>query len=370
MVSNQLPNIAAAAHSQRQNALYASSPSHPAIIMPTTQAPAPVTSIPDHVKESEVNDKASPIELASATMLAYDGASSTANQPQAQVQGNFADPSLAFGPESGVDLTSIGMNELSAMMNQQTELFSSASNPTDTTQPQDLNLFNESTGPSTTVTPGTQAETEKLIASISQAPAEQPTNAEEPKTDSNADQTQGDVNSLFASLQPTTQQEVPSTQTAETTAQNFNFDFGTAEGGDVDLSELAGLFSDAEVQAGAAALGGDGAAEQPTSVAPPTAGAEQNVQQSTQAEQQQAAPETQVPQPDFQMQTAQVSQPDFQIQSDPTIQNDGQSNAGGEGIQGDIGDLGAINFDEFNFGDSDMPNVEGDEFESLFAEFK
>lgn len=34
------------------------------------------------------------------------------------------------------------------------------------------------------------------------------------------------------------------------------------------------------------------------------------------------------------------------------------------------GDFANIDFDEFNFDDDSMPNVDGDEFASLFAEFK
>jgi hypothetical protein len=34
------------------------------------------------------------------------------------------------------------------------------------------------------------------------------------------------------------------------------------------------------------------------------------------------------------------------------------------------GDFSAIDFEDFNFDDGSMPNVDGDEFASLFAEFK
>lgn len=41
-----------------------------------------------------------------------------------------------------------------------------------------------------------------------------------------------------------------------------------------------------------------------------------------------------------------------------------------EGFDMPVGEGGEIDMDEFNFTDSGMPNVDGDEFESMFAEFK
>lgn len=45
-------------------------------------------------------------------------------------------------------------------------------------------------------------------------------------------------------------------------------------------------------------------------------------------------------------------------------------NTGTGGFDMPVGEGGEIDMDEFNFTDNGMPNVDGDEFESMFAEFK
>ena len=165
-------------------------------------------------------------------------------------------------------------------------------------------------------------------------------------------QAEPDVDAILASLNSTSQstEQPPAPQArgaeAKLDAGEFNFDFG-GDNVDVDLSELAGLFS--ENNSGAATI-------QPTP-ASTTTGKDQGGAEAV--NQGQSAAGTQGKEDDSQMQSQQGS-------ASANIEGlEGLGNMGGEEY-----DFGGIDLDDFNFGDENLPNVDGDEFESLFAEFK
>jgi len=447
--------------------------------MPTPQLPV----IPEQTLAPPTPNvpKASPIPLAAASLLAYDNNATTgqvSSEPPAAVpillqaqpdqtlnqMSSFGDTTMSFG--EGIDLSTLGINELQSMINSTSDLFS---------QPQqndggiDMNMF------ASLANGQTDAQTTNLLASLGSAlnaSAQQGRNQlqqlqiDQPSLQQqqqqiqqiqqglgqsngmqslNQSQDSGQINQGVNNGQTATSQDVEAllaslnagnnANGAGQTGQNvsgsqmnlgsmgamgnsdmvsdaadstnpFNFDFGPDNGGDVDLSEFAGLFPDGSAQTTSAPT------QQPTQQTSQT----QPTQSSRSSQQIQPAQDTQpadqVEQPQLPQQipqtqptqTEQISQPPMPAQSmsqPDLIQQQQASQAGqpiggafsnaanigaqsdtqipnmtgmtaDDGMQGMGGDynLEGINLDDFDFGNAGMPNVEGDEFETMFAEFK
>lgn len=444
--------------------------------MPT---PQPATVPAPHLSASlEEAPKASPIPLAAASIMAYDGPPAQPSAPPSQdaplvpLQ-NMTDGNFSFG--DGMDLSTLGIDQLQSMINSTNDLFSGGAGNTD------MSIFGLG---DQQMTPGPQSEADKLLASLSgsmsaqqqqQMPQTQQTpqmsiNIQPPSSTGDA---QRDVDAILASFsagQAQLNQAAQSGQEGLTgqmqgqgqgqgTGQGmgqdeFSFDFG-ADGADVDLSELVGLFTNASApetrqptpntqvmglpstkdedgsgnkgeQAQTSTDQASQAQGQSSSQLQPQSQPQGAVGQTGQPDQQQQQQQQQQPQQSQQQQPApsqppaQQSRPQQQLPAQQPPQTEPQqpannqqqppnpfeipdmdsmgdidmsslgmagmsnnfasSNAGNAGLpatnaqgvdnNGQEYGIGDINLDDFDFGNSGMPNVEGDEFESMFAEFK
>ena len=253
---------------------------------------------------------ASPVPLAAASFLSF--SSKVIPDPAQIVDTPLFTPNETDQP--AMDLTTWGISELNDIINSQTDPY--------VTQPDGLNLLLESSQPA--LTPNTQAETEKLLASLndlSQPPAQ-------PQEPTGTTAAEGDVEALLASLQSQAQPD-----------EGYAFDFQDLQSGEVDLSELVGLFS------------------QPTSPQP------RERQEIPVLAEQQTRREGGVMEDRRQPEGVQT---DNQQEIDAFLSGAGDDPVFDGGGSYDMG----IDLDDFNFNDGQMPNVEGDEFEELFAEFK
>ena len=273
---------------------------------------------------------ASPVPLSTAAFLSYDNG----NPPgQAEVQipdapvlsdANFTNDQTMFPvadkpPLPEMDLSSLGISELTSIINGEDftipHMDSAPAVPvSNSVGDLDLMLQSEKNaqladlgshglqtqpqnqGVANAMTPNAEAaETEQLLASLggfnprpqNEVDGNSAIHDQKPPADgfmptqSNPQSAEQNVDALLASLDPASTDQVQ--------GNDFNFDFQGMGGGEVDLSELVGLFSEAPLK----------------------------------------------------------------------------DNGMGENYG-----LEAINMDDYNFGGDTMPNVEGDEFESMFAEFK
>lgn len=179
----------------------------------------------------------------------------------------------------------------------------------------------------------------------------------------------------------------------------FQFDFSNSLGGELDLSELVGLFGDS----GDGTAGGDGnqigsmsmegMGDQSAQV--DAGGQALPADQSIIQGQSQAIPaQPQAELPVLQKQTQSQEVPfvlpgqDLSTSMPPSLQQgqqgisqgpastlgdrqnvDPNTMSGQPEVTENYGELGAIDMDDFNFGDNTL-DMEGDEFESLLAEFK
>ncbi|KAK4687528.1 hypothetical protein P7C73_g2589, partial [Tremellales sp. Uapishka_1] len=244
----------------------------------------------------------------------------------------FNDPAA-----QSMDLSSLGIAELSAIINGEGVQFSQQ------IADQDLqNLIGQS-GPLGVPSPATQAvqaaETAKMIADLTGVQQFGPADDNPPLAIAPVSQFNmgSQLQSSLGPQQPFDAQPFdlpPQSQPIVTIerppeASSFDFNFpNDASGGDVDfssidMSELVGLF------------GTDGSTDVTT-------------------------------QQPIQPQTAQPSRP-------PSIPQDSVAPLGDSGL-GDLSGydmaMGAIDMEDFNFNDGEMPQLGGDEFESLLAEFK
>lgn len=310
---------------QAQNAAYASSPSKPLPQPATTTAPALVNPEPTPLASAQV---ASPIPLSTASFLSYDKPPPALQlepfrQPDAQ---EFLPDEMMFQSDQAMDLSSLGISELTAIINGEDYSFVDAK--------PDIGGGEGSAGGfggmDQTQTRGTQAATEKLLASLNDLTQQQQQQDQGGVAGDGPQITQAiaeeNVDTLLASLQST---QPPAIGNPDQNGE-FNFDFqnpdpavgdgGDGAGGEVDLSELVGLFSDPTTSSG---------------------------------------PGQSVPAP---------------VSLDPVPQQNLDALLADAGQEGGYGeetyDLGGIDLEDFNFGDGSIPNVEGDEFEELFAEFK
>ncbi|ORX41121.1 hypothetical protein BD324DRAFT_678509 [Kockovaella imperatae] len=307
-----------------QNALHASTPSRPP---PITSSPIAPIVPPLSAIQTEV-PKSSPIPLSTASMLAYDNQSIEApsvappNLPTVPAVPSVPAPKPipAFAQDLGgmsgtsttdqLDLSSLGMEELSALLNDNN------ANPFGDGSSSDFlaGMFDDSNS----------AETDKLLASLSQ-----------PAGDGQA--TQAD-------------------------AQTFDFDFGTEQ---ADMAELAGLFGtetkqDAEVK--------ETAPVAPVADVQQTGGPKGHVKRPSIG----VGSTPNIPPETPQIPSVEVPAPTAETKPDPPSAQVQEASENPEPTFGEEQDydLSNIDLEDFNFGDGSMPNVEGDEFESLFAEFK
>ena len=423
-------------------------------------AAAPATLVP----AAEQLPKASPIPLTAASNMAYDGTA-----PQSSTEVPLAPiPEAAFSFGDGMDLSSLGIDQLQTMINSTNDLFNGGGENSGV----DMSMFNMG---DQGMTPGTQAETDKLLASLSSLPGQQTPNmsitVQPPSSTGDA---QRDVDAILASFSAGQAQlnQAASADLAgagSTGQQEFSFDF-SGDGGDVYLSELVGLFTNASAPGTRLPSPNTQATALPGGQEQNVAGQQQQQQQQLQPSQPQSQPQEQPnpqqpqqPQPQqsqgqqqpqqndqlqppqssqqpraspsndqtqqpvlqdqahSQLESAQTQQP-IQPQSHPESQpqqpievdslpnpfdtpnmgNMGDIDMSALGVTGmtnpdgtraGVGGIGVsapnttqvaggngdddggytiegINLDDFDFGNSGMPNVEGDEFESMFAEFK
>ena len=245
-----------------------------------------------------------------------------------------------------LDLSSLGVDELSAFFNG-----SNDTNPFGDGSADDFisNLFND-----TGSTEMSQAETDRLLASLSQ----------------------------------------PSGQVSAGGTGDFNFDFGATDGGEMDMSQLTALFeaNDNPISEPPPLLQQNATAAAPSAIPkeiqPPTAQPVPTADKAGDGPQAGSdgghkkrpsigvgstpanpsdtpqASTTKTPVVD----TAAASQVPAPVQ--PTQAQSALDEAMANIGDGQDYDLSNIDLDDFNFGDGSIPNVEGDEFESLFAEFK
>lgn len=406
----------------------------------------------------------------------------------------FGDGSMDFtntgNNNDSYALSALGLGELTNLIDSADDFFRSTTNPQDAGE--DIAMFDRAIDASSQIdqglTPNTQAATDKLMASLgdltSASQMDQMGIPSVPPPHGRMDNST-DVEALLASLNASAGAQSDmngvgasglSTSNMLSQAgsgdqqQEFTFDFGSnAEGsaGDMDLSELVGLFNVPSENPSRAASKGTtpippaqpqqaGQEQQQTGTKMPeqqqTGQAGQEVQSSqqnqqsaqnqfdgkpaasqqqqppSQSDQSQAtqmppsqAPQTQQQQPQAvpnenqqvasqnnETQQPQLSQQSPMIPSNP-FESNGQfdlsnfnvgnnmsglegfgtgtdnsgnpdinpfeqnSNGNGgmvDGFDVNMGEESGIDMDEFNFTDSGMPNVDGDEFESMFAEFK
>jgi hypothetical protein len=271
------------------------------------------------------------------------------------------------GNSGNVDLSSMTLNELSAIMEGNSGLFS---NPDGDQEGQDgssntvMDMFGSQTQPGNgdSIKPDFQPQPSSLgfdnshpidLSQSMDINTSAPVKANLTSGSGSAQETQpapqpsgsAEVDALLASL-------TQSQEANGSSGLSFNFDLGDGTG-DVDLSDLAGLFSSDNGNAAqqysrpidasgnpAAGSGGGSALTQPPNPARPAS-------QSGQANE--------------------------------LLLLDGTSNAGTQtaGVQGPGGapaggsyNVDGIDIEDFNFGDNLLPNVEGDEFETMFAEFR
>lgn len=279
--------------------------------------------------------------------------------------------------ENGLDLDSLGIAELSALINGDGDgvlggavdvggglAAGSVFTPETTAMLENINQYNQqsrpidSSGPPTSVVHSTgQQVAQEMLASLATGTQNQNT---QNQFNTQIDQSEQILTGLTTTLptqsqpsqaiqqpfslpntssvtnQPSQSQQQPSQTQQQTTnpppIQNFDFDFSTLEGvdsmdnldslADIDFNELAGML---------------GTSGRTTRQATPTATT-----------------------------TASVGLGMGNLY--PDISNTGQTAAEFDGS------LGGINLDDFDFGGRDgegsMPGVDGDEFESMFAEFK
>lgn len=374
-----------------QNVEYAAAPEKflkarpPPLPLAPMTLPTPSPSVPPHLQGStpKAAAAASPIQLGAASLLS--------NQPAAtNAPGGFPDGLL----ESGLDLSGMGMDELNAIIGGA----QNANGGNDMGMPPQL--------------PGPIA---NPTANVDNQPDQ---NAMTPNT-SNL------LNTLQGTTTGGTNDVQGESQTQQQGQPSGEFDFNFGENGDVDLSNIDlsafdELFGDDPSGSGAIGSVPDTAAvqppeekkeeqPQPASVPPETESS------APVAEQSQTLPAEQPSQPQQtqsspQKQTSPAQQPMSQPPSEPIAGNasteaahestasqpapasepapppaaesvpipapepepqlqDPNNGLGDFDLGNDLGgDMGDINFDDFNFGE--MPNVDGSEFASLFAEFK
>jgi len=367
---------------------------------------------------------------------------------------NFGDAAMSFG--DGMDLSTLGINELQSMINSTNELFSQQQPNQNGSGGIDMSMFASLTGGQ-----GNDTQTNNLLASLGSAmnasaqmsqqnqdqqsqqisqnqqnqsnphnpPVQQVqqnqqqqqqqqiqqmqqtlsglSNAQDQSRSGLNQMTQNmssgnmgnaqDVKALLASLGAGNAGQIGSSQTGQAFPNNeinmggnsggqnnnqFHFDFGSSNSGDVDLSEFAGLFPDNSGQAGTADPGqqttasaqGQQVQQQPSEPLQQPEQQQQTQQQQPPAQTQMAPSQAQSRQSEQSVRseidnavdttTTTAAGPDTQIQDLSGM----STNEGMQEMDGNY-NLGGINLDDFNFGDAGMPNVEEDEFESMFAEF-
>lgn len=218
-------------------------------------------------------------------------------------------------PDGGqaMDLSSLGISELTAIINGDDFSFTDVKGE----QPDFSSLIDPPTnqGLGNAMTPGTQAATDNLMAALGapHGPTEQPGQIAEPEKEEGKSKEEQNVDELLASLETTQNGDTAQQPNTNPDGSNFDYDFNAMNSGGVDLSQLVGLLSDAKNM-------------QPP-IPPPSA----NTQE--------------------------------QQKFDLLLEDAGQVGESESYV------LGGIDLDDFNFGDGSIPNVEGDEFERMFAEF-
>lgn len=354
---------------QAQNSEYAADPIKfaarvrpPPLAPPPMPTPSPMTvgpsSVPPHVAQPA--SAASPVQLGSAGFLSNNRSEGSTNPASGGAAGAFAEG--IFG-----DLQSMGMDELNALIAGTGSEFGATQPPPENGMtPNTSNLFDTITGNTTQPQPQVLEPAPEIQT---QAPAEQ---------------------QLQAQTQTQTQPEPAPQQAA---AQNqpappFNLNFGDGEMdlSNIDLSALEGLFGGEggeDMSAFSAFL--DGSAENNAAPSQPGAQPAQQAEQSQVQQPQQpqaesappaAAPE-QVPAtgpaqaepvPDADSAPAPAPASATEAQPIPAAppQATEQTELGGDEYGGE---MSTIDFDTFTF-DDDMPDVDGDAFASMFAEFK
>ena len=217
--------------------------------------------------------------------------------------------------QNAIDLSNLGVSELTAIINGDNFTFPEARQDYGLSlDSQPMQVVSQNTGPDTIETAQNAAETFMTSLNPPLQPSQPPAIAL-PVDPPRAEDEQN-VDSLLAYLEHRKQLNLDQPVQPQESTDNHSFEQRPANEAEVDLSELVGLFSESTSE--------------------------------------------QVP----------LELPDAQRNIDALL-----TEAGPDGFADQIGggetyDLNAIDLDDFNFRDSSMPNVEGDEFEELFAEFK
>lgn len=367
----------------RQNAAGASSPSR-AIVLPTPQPPAPLP-LPPRL-QTDTAPLSSPVPLTTASiMLAYNPSkgsdaaasaeptSSTSAAPPidllnlgASANGvpfNLGD--LGNGMD-GMDLSTLGMAELSAIINVDSFPYSADGVG-------GLGMAGLAAGAGAgegqaAVTPRTQAAndaaTETFLASLTADPGPSASTAAAQAEDkSGGAATTGESSTASATNRNTGKTNATQAH-AVANMSDFSFDMPPGMDGDVnlnDLSELAGLFDSG---------GALDAMSRPVSATSTKAPA---LQPAAEIKSQADASDKADPAANGGKATGGQAQQEGGAdgavgQTDPPKEGDKTEDQQAAGQYGEY-DFNNIDLDDFNFGDSNLMNVEGDEFQSLLDEF-
>lgn len=368
----------------RQNAGGASSPSR-AIVLPTPQPPIPLP-LPARL-QTDSAPLASPVPLSTASIFAFDGSKapvpvSTSN---AAVPGPGAPPITAPpidlttldpstfglgdmpGGMDAMDLSSLGMDELSAIINGGSFPFSG-----DIGTGLGIGGLAAPAEAQAAVTPRTQAAneaaTESFFASLTAA---QPAPAQVSANDAAQTVAAGGEAQAGAKAATAVQSQssaAPPAPQNDSDIGGFSFEIPPGMEGDVDLtdlSELAGLFDAGGALAGASRPVSAASTVAPSLQPPAEITAPSTATQT--AAQDQPAPDSAKQKPtDTNTEATDVAEPAQTAPADE--ENAPLEEAGGDGQMAEY-DFSNIDLDDFNFGDSALMNVEGDEFQSLLDEF-
>ncbi|WOO78774.1 uncharacterized protein LOC62_02G002313 [Vanrija pseudolonga] len=355
---------------QAQNVEYAAAPDKfnarlrppAALAPPPIPTPSPASALPAHLTHTP--NVSSPIPLSSTSFLSQNAHPPAVTAPAQPVQENVFPEGLMF-PDGNIDLSNLGMDELNAII--------SGANGMDAQQ-----QAAGTPGDVFAMTPNTS----KLLATLegNGTPAAQAA----PTPSAGAQQ---------ATPAPdATPSQAPPAPTAPAGDSTFDFTFDPADMdlSNLDLEALEGLFGGGNGggdDGGLAALGevsgsGDGGAagtdNAGTTAPADDAGGDLNLDALLAGGDLTAPPVPEPPAPVEQSSqpTAPVPAPEPVVSSlpDPVPAPQPAPDATAtvtfdDTNLGDQGGMGDINFDDFNF-DDQMPQVDGDEFASLFAEFK
>lgn len=355
---------------QAQNVEYAAAPDKfnarlrppAALAPPPIPTPSPASALPAHLTHTPI--VSSPIPLSSTSFLSQNAHPPAVTAPAQAGQDNVFPEGLMFPDGSNIDLSSLGMDELNAII---------AGNGLDGQQ-----QAVGTPGDVFAMTPNTS----KLLATLegNGTPA-----AQAAPTPSAAAQQATPAPDATPSQAP-----APTAPAGDDTTFDFTFD-ADMDLSNIDLGDLQALEGllngGGGDDGGLAALGeasgsGDGGAtgndNAGTTAAADDTGGDLNLDALLAGGDLTAPPVPDPPAPveqSSQQAPAPAAEPVVSSLPDPVPAPPQPAPDAAAAITfddtnlGDQGGLGDINFDDFNF-DDQMPQVDGDEFASLFAEFK